>query len=259
MKTAPIFYCIIVSLAWQFCIGQDGDKNALTFLQNKYNHGIDFYAFGNEPFWAIDIEYDGEFKLTTLEGLKIIGKSVLDSSSINHNVIKYTTADKNYEVKLRFLKKDCSDTMSDNRFSYAVNVDYRKKGKGDFSSLVGCGNLVPDLKLHNNWIILSVNGNMLNEIDFMQGEPNITIDVVKKKITGNDGCNNLFGGFQSEKGVLIFEHLASTMMACPNLEISNEVSKTLSNKKLNYKMKDNKLLLYNNDSIVMTLRSKLIQ
>ena len=254
MKTAHVLLCILMSFAWQLCTSQEGGQNALTFLQNKYNQGIDFYAIGNEPFWAMDIDYEGELKLTTLDGIEIIGTSIRDTSSRNSNVTKFTTRDKDYEVNVKFLKKDCSDTMSENRFFNSVKVDYRKKGDDDFSTLVGCGNQVPDLKLHNTWIILSVNGKKLNEIDFMKGEPKITIDVIKNKISGNDGCNNLFGGFQYEKGVLIFQHLAGTMMACPNLKISNEISKSLSNKKLNYKMEDNQLSLYYDDSIVMTLQ-----
>jgi hypothetical protein len=54
---------------------------------------------------------------------------------------------------------------------------------------------------------------------------------------------------------IIIGNLAGTMMACPNMDISNEISKTLSNKKIEYQFKDGKLYFYSLGKPIMTLRN----
>ena len=68
-----------------------------------------------------------------------------------------------------------------------------------------------------------------------------------EKVTGNDGCNNFFGGYTLEENSLKFGMLASTRMACPqindlDIEFNKMISMTSS-----YRLSGNKLELYEND------------
>jgi len=65
-----------------------------------------------------------------------------------------------------------------------------------------------------------------------------------EKVTGNDGCNNFFGGYTLEENSLKFGMLASTRMACPQLkDFDMEFNKMIS-ATTRYHITGNRLELY---------------
>jgi uncharacterized membrane protein/heat shock protein HslJ len=227
--------------------------NKTKFLQTKAENGFDFYALGNEPFWSLDMDYEKEFRFKNLDELNINVPAVEGVNAIDADVTRYRSDSDTYELVIQIDQQDCSDTMTDNIFYYKVTIDYKKKEDTDYTRLSGCGNFVPDYRLHNIWAIESIETKNLKEVEFMKGQPILEIDMVKNRISGHDGCNNIMGSVRSENGTLQFGMIAGTMMGCPNLEISNEISKTLSNKRLTYKYIDRKLYFIDQDKTVMTL------
>ena len=211
------------------------------FIQKKADQGIDFYALGNEPFWSLNMDFDKEFQFNNLDGLSIVVPPAVGVKAMDADVTRYRSLNDTYELIIQIHRENCSDTMSDNKFDYKVTVDYKKRTDNEYRSLNGCGNFVPDFRLHNIWAIETVEVKNLEEIDFMKGQPVIEINMVENRISGHDGCNNIMGGLRYETGYIIIGNLAGTMMACPNLDISNEISKTLSNKKIGYEFRDGKL------------------
>lgn len=72
----------------------------------------------------------------------------------------------------------------------------------------------------------------------------------EEKVTGNDGCNNFFGGYTLDGNKLKFGMLASTRMACPkindlDIEFNKMISMTSS-----YRINGNKLELFENDKLL---------
>ena len=72
----------------------------------------------------------------------------------------------------------------------------------------------------------------------------------EEKVTGNDGCNNFFGGYTLDGNSLKFGMLASTRMACPqindfDIEFNKVISMTTS-----YRISGNKLELFENDKLL---------
>ncbi len=70
------------------------------------------------------------------------------------------------------------------------------------------------------------------------------------KVTGNDGCNNFFGGYTLDENDLKFGMPASTRMACPqindfDIEFNKMISMTSS-----YRISDNKLELFEKDKLL---------
>jgi heat shock protein HslJ len=145
--------------------------------------------------------------------------------------------------------------MSDDKFDHKVTVEYKEVTDKDYYKLSGCGNFVPDYRLNNIWTIETIDNKNLKEIDFMKGQPYIEINMKENRISGHDGCNNIMGGFRFEKNYIIIGNLAGTMMACPNLDISNLISKTLSNRKISYEFKNGKLYFIYQNKIIMTLKN----
>ena len=69
-------------------------------------------------------------------------------------------------------------------------------------------------------------------------------------LNASDGCNTLNGGVTISGNEITFGNMMSTMKACENVEDSNFSSKL--NGKLKYSISDNKLLLIQDDIVVMT-------
>jgi heat shock protein HslJ len=69
-------------------------------------------------------------------------------------------------------------------------------------------------------------------------------DGENKRVNGFGGCNNFMGSFEMEEGNRIsFAPLASTMMACENMEMEGSFMQTLQQVD-NFAMKDNVLSLH---------------
>lgn len=78
----------------------------------------------------------------------------------------------------------------------------------------------------------------------MQKRPQIEIDVQKMTISGNDGCNNFFGGIEtvdSEK--LVFSNIAVTRKACIDMDIPDRFSQYINTIRA-YSITDLKLHLF---------------
>lgn len=232
-----------------------GDNNINKIAQTKASKGIDFYALGNEPFWSLDMDFENEFQFKNLDGLTIIVPSVKGIKAMDAEVTRYISINDTHEIIIQVQRQDCSDTMSDNKFDYKVNINYKKIKEKNYIRLNGCGNFVPDYRLHNIWAIEGIDNKNLKGIEFIKGQPYIEINVIENRISGHDGCNNIMGGFRYEKGSIIIGNLAGTRMACPNLEISNQISKTLSNKKIAYDFIDGKLYFFFQEKTLMILKN----
>lgn len=83
--------------------------------------------------------------------------------------------------------------------------------------------------LNGEWKIKEVNGEAIPS--GMEKQPFIAFDVKKKTIHGNAGCNLINGGFEtstSNAKSISFPGVASTMMACPDMETEDKVLKAIN-------------------------------
>ena len=108
--------------------------------------------------------------------------------------------------------------------------------------------------LHNIWVLHSLLGKEYN-IDTSQKHPTLGIFVVEKRVAGNDGCNQIFGGIDTlTSTVLKFGMLAGTKMACIDMEGPSVFGKALGMVE-HYAVQDLKLTLQDKDrNELMVLR-----
>lgn len=71
---------------------------------------------------------------------------------------------------------------------------------------------------------------------------NINLDFKNSKFYGNDGCNEIFGNIKFGEKMLEFADIASTKMACENMNETYEFTQNLSKTRY-YELKNNTLLL----------------
>lgn len=78
------------------------------------------------------------------------------------------------------------------------------------------------------WKLTELNGKPIKWVNGQSKEPHFILKAADNRVQGNGGCNGFFGSFEINEGNRIkFQQLASTMMACENLDIENELMKVL--------------------------------
>lgn len=92
------------------------------------------------------------------------------------------------------------------------------------------------------WRLFELNGKTYNSTGD-QLEIYIELDESENRISGTAGCNRIMGGFTSDKELeLRFDKVATTLMACPDMETESEFLKMLE-KVDNYNLKNDTLSL----------------
>ncbi|MBO9584820.1 MAG: META domain-containing protein [Flavobacterium sp.] len=101
----------------------------------------------------------------------------------------------------------------------------------------------------NNWKLIA-----LENVGQDYGKASIKFNVAEKRVSGNTGCNNFTGTYETNGDHISFDKVAATLMAC----IGEEGNKTeqkmlfyLNNKDLRFDVADQTLNFYLNDKLVM--------
>ena len=223
-------------------------------MHKKSQEGIDFYAFGNEPFWSLDMDFEKTIRFKNLDGLDYNAPAVEPVKAQDANVKRYRSVTESGEIIVQINQTECTDSMSGQLFDYSVSIDIKLSKETEYTSYKGCGNYVPDYRLHDIWAIIEVDGIKINAADFKKDAPRMEINLTKNTVFGTDGCNTFRGSVKVEKNTIQFGPLASTMMACfDNTEISSKIGKILSSETLTFK-RENNLVFYDNGKKVMELK-----
>ena len=135
----------------------------------------------------------------------------------------------------------CPDMTTENNVLNALRqvTAYKKAGKNKMylcnasnRPVVILEKKVSDVKLSvlsGEWKIKEVNGEALPS--GMEKQPSLAFDVKKKTIHGNAGCNLINGGYETNADnakSISFPGVATTMMACPDMEIEGKILKALN-------------------------------
>ncbi len=204
---------------------EEGDNN---FLFKKYQAGIDFYAVGNEPDWSLDMDFENLFKFNTLaEFGELSTPAVEPILAQDANVKLYVAEVESGTLRVQVSESPCSSTMSEEQFSYTVTVEVKRGVDQEFTTFKGCGRYVPDFRLTDIWVLEELYGEAVQAEDFQKELPRLEIKMRDGRIMGHDGCNNMNASLEAGSGIWRMSHGISTLMACPNMELSDKVRSSL--------------------------------
>lgn len=92
------------------------------------------------------------------------------------------------------------------------------------------------------WVLFELMGAPYERLD-TEKQPFVVFNADEKRVNGNSGCNTFFGGYELlEVNRIRMDRLASTMMACPNMETETKLLDVLQ-KADNYTVADGILSL----------------
>lgn len=229
------------------------DHPKADYYNKKWKDGILFYAGGNEPSWSLNISKNNTAAFKTLDGKEFSASFVSKLPAIDPKSTGYRLSNDKGEMIITLVEEKCMDTMADEEFSFSVAIDLKLKGEKSFTTFKGCGDYVPDPRLHGKWIIVKADTLVISKDQFASKQPELNIDIYEGRVSGNDGCNLFNGGVQCRENEIIFGMMAGTMMACPNMDVSAVITRSFTDKKLSYRFK-NQLIFFESDKEVMILK-----
>lgn len=239
------------SLAGRYVLDRERPSNSRKQKQwsDLRGQGVDFRATGNEPFWNIQIDFDKEMRFSVLDGDSIwmpVPEMRQDTAS-SARLLKVEA--ESGAVNVALYPTGCMDTMSGEVFSHRVVVETGKK------TFYGCGNYINDrYKLHDFWMLHSLNGTPLNQQDTLRQQPALQFNLIKNRVSGNTGCNQLGGTVSVKNDSLSFGQLVTTKMACEGtMELESQFLNALSEvNRFDFSNED--LFLFQDEDTLMILR-----
>lgn len=172
-----------------------------------------FKVVGTEPFWGVEIS-EKEVKFTALGNEKGIIIPNDDVQMFKEDK-KITFATKTHMLIIEANPADCSDGMSDQRYSHKVAVTLIDETTGKATENYGCGQFFAEPQLSKIWMLKTLRGQEISSNDFGNQVPYLEFLADKNIFTGFAGCNQINGKMRpNTENKLQLIDIASTRMMC---------------------------------------------
>lgn len=207
--------------------------------------GVHFFATGNEPFWSLEIICEKSITFTLMGEKPIFSKDIL--TSYKNGVTTIKSKSKKPLIEIAIYKYQCVNDMSGAITSNYVEVKINNE------LYKGCGMpLRNDFRISGQW-----NLNFIRDFTIPTNtvgkKPVLNFNIQENKAFGNFGCNSFNGSYTINNDNLSFSKMASTLMACPNMETENKFSAALQQTD-SYKIVNNELQLYRGKELLLSFK-----
>ncbi len=211
-----------------------------------------FKAMGTEPFWALRISPQ-MVELFTMEDT-LRAPHAEPARAMDANVKRYALKTEASELDIRIVRDSCINAMSGALFPYRVSVEYRRTADPERKEVRGCGLYIADYRLHDLWVLESIEGKTVQRDDYPGDLPFLEINAADHSFSGFTGCNRMMGELFFEPGLLRFGPTAVTKRACPGLGAAEQDFLNALERATTYTLADNRLTLMNPESELMVFR-----
>lgn len=212
-----------------------------------------FSASGTEPFWNLEINEERVVFKTPSDSLKV--PHVEPIMAQGFNVKRYDIETESNKITIQISQTECTNAMSGKVSPYSVTIEYKKVTETEVEKLEGCGHYITDYRLHDIWVLETLNGKKITQEDFSNEFPFIEIYSAENKFMGFAGCNQMNGRLFFENGLLRFTNVATTKMLCEPNNKEAEFLKAFQSS-TTYTIENNRLTL-SNPSGILTIFKKI--
>ncbi len=212
------------------------------------NKAIGFKATGNEPFWSFEIDFaNKKMKFKTMEGDSIVTPLNNPVKPQDIDAVSYRAQIESGALNIMIIRDECTDSMSGEKSGYKVRASVQM-GDGEMKDYMGCGDYKGDYRLHNLWVLESLDG---KPMDSKSKAPNLEFNLVENKMYGFGGCNRINSNIETINDSIEIGSVISTKMACPNLDTEKLFLDAISEKTLNFSFSEGKLILKNDSNTLI--------
>lgn len=223
-------------------------------FRKQFEQGTDFLASGNEPFWSLEIDFDKTMHFKMAGGFEVITPAVEGVKAMDANVIRYHASTEKGTLTVQIQKLECINDMSGEKLDYTVTIDTKNNTDKDYTTYKGCGRYLSDYRLHDIWVLDSINNKKILAADFMKGTPIVEFNLTENKIFGHTGCNSINGTIEVMGNKIQIGRLTTTRVACKDMDFENNYINSLSRKTVPYTIAPGKLRLQVNADSVFIYR-----
>ena len=212
---------------------------------------IYFRATGTEPFWSLEISDEMILYRTPEDSIRTPHADPV--KAMDANVLRYDLNTESASMKIQISMNSCTNQMSGKESPYTVEIEFKKSIDQDFQTVKGCGDYIIDYRLHDIWVLQSMNSKKVSLEDFTNELPSMEINTNDNSFMGYAGCNRMNGNIFFEKGLLRFTNVATTKKLCPPNNLENDFLKTLRSV-TSYKFTSNGLELSNPNGELLSFK-----
>ena len=226
------------------------NKESIDLLSNKrqiesQEEVIYFRAAGNEPFWSLKISDSGfQFSYFTSKVQTFTAPTVAPILGQDANVKLYRIVTESGQMNIQITQSDCKDSMTGVLSPYTVVVELKLGSAPIYTTYKGCGEYITDARLHNTWVLETMNAKSITNNDFSMGFPRLEINTKSNHFYGFAGCNGMSGSLFFENEVLRFAKIATTRKMCQTQNKETDFI-TLLQSTTSYQISNNRLTLKN--------------
>ncbi|MFO7924055.1 MAG: META domain-containing protein [Bacteroidales bacterium] len=217
-----------------------------------------FRATGNEPFWALEIEFGNVLNFTSLteEFPEFIFPATDPERVDGLSLVKYYARTYNAQTVVEISREECTDTMKGNRFPYRVEVSLKRTRDDDFTVFRGCGQYLGTYRLNDIWVLEKIDGVAI-DIPESKRRPTMEVDLAGRTISGYGGCNRYNGRAELVNNLLVTGNILSTKMACLDTqEIEDRFLKTISSQTLEFAIDDKGMQMTGGETELFFIRAE---
>lgn len=207
----------------------------------------DFAAFGNEPFWNLEITFGETMTFKSLNEPAELTMPVPPANSKDGSTLQFNVGTEDGAIQVTILREDCQDSMSGEAFTHRVRVAVKDNKMDGFEQINGCGRYQGHYRLNDAWALISIDGKAIDSANFPNEMPNLELQLVTRKVLGFAGCNRFSGALEFTAESISFGALISTKMACPQLDVEDRLMRALSMQSFDYQFSDTELTLQSDD------------
>ena len=171
--------------------------------------GDELIAMGNEPAWSLRINPSKNTMLfKAMNGDSV--NAPLPARQVDPNgFLRYQAEAKSGLITVLFRPDSCVDSMTGQRFEYAVQASINGK------NYTGCGTSLRQLALLQDiWVLTDFRGSPIRPETFPRDKPRIEFSITEGRVTGTTGCNQFSGPVKADSRYVSFGPLVTTRMAC---------------------------------------------
>ncbi len=208
----------------------------------KQIKGVDFYAYGTDPAWSLEIDFDNYVKCwceENNEALEIPIKKLGQEDELP--VVNYQIRDESADIEVE-IQRNRQESESDK--PYIVNMKVNFEDQDETKEFSGKGEYFGNIALHCDWWFEELNGEAIPPSK--NGKlPNMEIYLDKNKVAGFLGCNTFAADIFFGRSLLFFHHITMTKKACLDSNVESKLLAALNKKQFQYRIEDDRLFLTN--------------
>lgn len=219
------------------------------------DNSVYFKANGTEPFWGVQLT--PQSVVFSEPGEEDIREIVFPRNEPvrgqEANAVLYDAHSVAGQLQVRILRRTCFNGMSGDSFPYLVNVTLKRPTDANAVKLEGCGEYIPDERLHDIWVLEKIAGTEVSKKDFQTELPYMEINTKAGTFMGYTGCNQMTGSIIFEYDILHFTNIISTHKACPDGTKEDAFLQALK-ASARYAIGENRLYLFHQERETLTFK-----